>query len=680
MKSKTWADFFDNYNALLDENRLSSSLNKDAESISLDTKESQTSLATMLIQQMHIFRRVHFVSMKIKDVRTDGNVLDASELFRSKYEIAYPEVPQEIKSFWDMVDREISAPTKPFVSPDDYHRMISSELAQEIGRAKELLPSTEKDPLIQISRFIETHFRSDLPQLNPARAGNEIHAGFIQPLMIASCRLADCCAKKSSVHDVAYITNLWGQAAFGLFGHTEPSSLPKSVLLDSAQCIKIWQNSIDILATNPDAAKKPYPYSIYPFLLGSVFYRIDARVPGFNADEFISKALKFVGMHATRLKAATVVLATLEDMCRLDGIVGLYNKGLISALGDALNKCDQHYRKVYAERPYLCPVDMFYWFLVGGRELDASCINNLGLGLHELLREDHILGNRLHDAPHSRHRWNQFCLKIIEMADKDGADELSENIFLLLLLRNAIDFSSIEPWPEVWNVAQKLSHSMSQDVSATVAYACESTCLIGKEQDIEPFILARYDKLLRTFGKSSIRPHPVNVEPFSQITPSLIKALIRGKESKTVEFKETLKCDSETGNANKNLIISCVEAIAAFQNSEGGVLLIGVNDAGDVTGLERDMKHIKTEDEFKRFLQDGVSARLGTMACRQMGITFVEVDGRKVCAVECTPCNWPVYFKHDKKEAFLIRLDGQNRGLNPSEIFQYVSTRFDKGT
>jgi predicted HTH transcriptional regulator len=57
-------------------------------------------------------------------------------------------------------------------------------------------------------------------------------------------------------------------------------------------------------------------------------------------------------------------------------------------------------------------------------------------------------------------------------------------------------------------------------------------------------------------------------------TPKGIESIIRGGESITVEFKRSMPPSAELA-----------QAMSAFANSEGGILLIGVEDDGTVVGV-----------------------------------------------------------------------------------------------
>jgi len=80
-----------------------------------------------------------------------------------------------------------------------------------------------------------------------------------------------------------------------------------------------------------------------------------------------------------------------------------------------------------------------------------------------------------------------------------------------------------------------------------------------------------------------------------------VKELIARGESKTLEFKSTLRWNVKENRKDALQITHAVlKTIAAFLNTEGGDLIIGVNDAGEVVGIEQDQ--FDSNDAFMRHL------------------------------------------------------------------------------
>ena len=64
--------------------------------------------------------------------------------------------------------------------------------------------------------------------------------------------------------------------------------------------------------------------------------------------------------------------------------------------------------------------------------------------------------------------------------------------------------------------------------------------------------------------------------------------LIRYGESPNLEFKSTLRTNLKTGKAGKEIELAWLKSVVGFLNTDGGVLLIGVNDGGEVVSIAAD--------------------------------------------------------------------------------------------
>src|ERR1700736_4234749 len=77
--------------------------------------------------------------------------------------------------------------------------------------------------------------------------------------------------------------------------------------------------------------------------------------------------------------------------------------------------------------------------------------------------------------------------------------------------------------------------------------------------------------------------------------------LIKRGESKTLEFKSTLRWNlKEDRRDDKAITHAVLKTIAAFLNTDGGDLLVGVADDGSIIGIERDQ--LDNDDKFMRHL------------------------------------------------------------------------------
>ena len=158
--------------------------------------------------------------------------------------------------------------------------------------------------------------------------------------------------------------------------------------------------------------------------------------------------------------------------------------------------------------------------------------------------------------------------------------------------------------------------------------------------------------------------------------------LIKQGESKTLEFKSTLRWNlKEDRKDGRRITHAALKTIAAFLNTEGGDLLLGVTDDGTVVGIERD--RLDNDDKFMLHLAQAVRSGLGDRAGTCIDPKVQIVDGKNVCVVSCQRSPEPVFlaWKGVETEAdgdFFVRSGPGTVKLSPDDAKEYVQTRFDQ--
>src|SRR5690606_4373993 len=165
--------------------------------------------------------------------------------------------------------------------------------------------------------------------------------------------------------------------------------------------------------------------------------------------------------------------------------------------------------------------------------------------------------------------------------------------------------------------------------------------------------------------------------------------LIKRGESKTLELKSTLRWSLEEDRQDdKGVTHAVLKTIAAFLNTEGGDLLIGVADDGAIVGIEAD--RLDSDDKFMRHLAQVVRNGLGDRAGTCIDPKCQVVQGKTVCVVTCQRSPEPVFLKWKGLEAtregdFFVR-SGPGTVEHPHDpARKYIRTRFatraaDSGT
>lgn len=153
--------------------------------------------------------------------------------------------------------------------------------------------------------------------------------------------------------------------------------------------------------------------------------------------------------------------------------------------------------------------------------------------------------------------------------------------------------------------------------------------------------------------------------------------IIREGENETIEFKSTLRWDIRAGKTNQAVERACLKTIAAFLNSTGGYLLIGVRDDGSIEGIESDK--FVNDDKFLLHLWTLIRTCLGRDVSPYIRTTLEKKDEKTLCMVQCQKANRPVFLRQPGfDEAFYIRVGPSSNAMDISEALKYIADHFSK--
>jgi phage repressor protein C with HTH and peptisase S24 domain len=156
--------------------------------------------------------------------------------------------------------------------------------------------------------------------------------------------------------------------------------------------------------------------------------------------------------------------------------------------------------------------------------------------------------------------------------------------------------------------------------------------------------------------------------------------LIDGGEGKRVEFKESLRGGPDAvAEVRKGLQHASLKTIAAFLNTDGGDLLLGVRDDGEVGGIEVD--GFESPDKFQLHLMNLVGEALGAPAGTLVDPEPRRLADKTVCRVNCGASPWPVRLKWKGTESsaegdLFVRTGPQTTRLEGDEVADYIRARW----
>lgn len=154
--------------------------------------------------------------------------------------------------------------------------------------------------------------------------------------------------------------------------------------------------------------------------------------------------------------------------------------------------------------------------------------------------------------------------------------------------------------------------------------------------------------------------------------------LVAAGEGPDLEFKETARYNTRTGQADKVLEAVVVKTVAGFLNAHGGTLVIGVTDAGRSVGLEPDLSTISkgTLDGFQLFLRTLLNGAIGADLVAKVGIEFPSIDTVEVCALRVPAAPRPVWVTSGNERTFYVRSGNQTLPLAGEQEYRYIANHW----
>ena len=157
-------------------------------------------------------------------------------------------------------------------------------------------------------------------------------------------------------------------------------------------------------------------------------------------------------------------------------------------------------------------------------------------------------------------------------------------------------------------------------------------------------------------------------------SPEEVIEMIKKGEGEKVEFKSTLRMNLATLENDKKIENSTLKTIVAFLNSEGGNLVVGVSDNGQISGIEKDA--FDSNDKFLRHFMNIVKERIGNEFLPFIKSELVLIEGKYVFLILCMKGDKPAFLKHEGQEEFYARVGASTVKIEGSKLIDYVGSKF----
>ena len=171
------------------------------------------------------------------------------------------------------------------------------------------------------------------------------------------------------------------------------------------------------------------------------------------------------------------------------------------------------------------------------------------------------------------------------------------------------------------------------------------------------------------------------LSPFEERYPkSPLEQLIARGESERVEFKSTMRYNLRAGRPDKEIEREIARTICAFMNTEGGTLIIGVDDDGTVLGLDKDFSTLgrrKNEDGFHQaFVNITENLFNPPLSPDDYAASFEKCHDKLVYVVKVKKSEKPAFCLFSGVNEFYLRKQTTTRKLDAKATLEYCLEHF----
>ncbi len=179
-------------------------------------------------------------------------------------------------------------------------------------------------------------------------------------------------------------------------------------------------------------------------------------------------------------------------------------------------------------------------------------------------------------------------------------------------------------------------------------------------------------------GKSALNHGAtIALEYLTYVENYPVLEVVKAGESMIREFKSSMRWNFRASRRDVEIEHAWLRTMAAFLNTDGGVLLIGVNDKGEIVGIDAD--GFENEDKYQVHFWTRVRECLGLEAGYLIRGNLERVRDKRVLLVECMRSPEPIYLKFQGEEEFCVRTGPRTIRLGIKEAVRWISDHFSAG-
>jgi hypothetical protein len=203
----------------------------------------------------------------------------------------------------------------------------------------------------------------------------------------------------------------------------------------------------------------------------------------------------------------------------------------------------------------------------------------------------------------------------------------------------------------------------------------------------EDFIIQRrvlIAQVIREAFKKLSKTSEADEQPQKRYTEWSLEDCLDMGESDLVEFKSSMIWDYKNSSASNDVRLATTKTLAAFMNSDGGILIIGVDDDGNILGLENDMSGFSERKNWDGWLQ-----HLVNLARKQIGPEYLSYivtekitkENKMVAKIVVKPSQKPAFVEYldkngQRKIEFFVRGLNTTQSLDNKQTADYIRNRW----
>jgi hypothetical protein len=158
------------------------------------------------------------------------------------------------------------------------------------------------------------------------------------------------------------------------------------------------------------------------------------------------------------------------------------------------------------------------------------------------------------------------------------------------------------------------------------------------------------------------------------LTPPTSMDLIKNGENEMVELKSCLRWSVSKSQVDKDIEFNIMRTLCAFLNYNGGILFIGIDDQGNILGLENDLSSLGKNniDGFQLHFTNLIEKYLGREFVKYIHVSFEQLEGKTICKVQIEHSKQPVFIKSNGDKYFYTRIGNSSKALDIEDTTKYI--------